>query len=138
MRAAAGFTLLEAVVALTILGFVLLGAFTWVGNDLSALGKVRDLALEESAVQQAVAELEQVDLSAQPTGMLDWRGFRIGWRAELLAPVRQGRTATGAPGLYDITLYAVELDVASGARVLGRQQLRMVQHVLAHRPEDAQ
>ena len=58
MRAAAGFTLLEAVVALTILGFVLLGAFTWVGNDLSALGKVRDLALEESAVQQAVAELE--------------------------------------------------------------------------------
>jgi hypothetical protein len=70
--------------------------------------------------------------------MLDWRGFRIGWRAELLAPVRQGRTATGAPGLYDIALYAVELDVASGARVLGRQQLRMVQHVLAHRPEDAQ
>jgi hypothetical protein len=56
----------------------------------------------------------------------------------LLAPVRQGRTATGAPGLYDIALYAVELDVASGARVLGRQQLRMVQHVLAHRPEDAQ
>ena len=56
MRAAAGFTLLEAVVALTILGFVLLGAFTWVGNDLNALGKVRDLALEESAVQQAIAE----------------------------------------------------------------------------------
>lgn len=138
MRAVAGFTLLEAVVALTILGFVLLGAFTWVGNDLNALGKVRDLALEESAVQQAIAEIEQVDLAAQPTGMLDWRGFRIGWRAELLAPVRQGRTGAGAPGLHDIALYAVELDIANGTRVLGRQRLRMVQHVLARRPEDAQ
>jgi prepilin-type N-terminal cleavage/methylation domain-containing protein len=138
MRTARGFTLLEAVVALTLLGFVLLGAFTWVSNDLNALGKVRDLALEESAVHQAIAEIEQVDLSAQPTGMLDWRGFRIGWRAELLAPVRQGRSATGAPGLYDLALYVVELDIANGARVLGRQQVRMVQHVLARRPEDAQ
>lgn len=138
MQKSAGFTLLEAVVALTILGFVLLGAFTWVGNDLSALGKVRDLALEESAVQQAIAELEQVDLGAQPTGVLDWNGFRIGWRAELLTPVRQGRTGTGAPGLYDLALYGVQLDIANGVRVLGRQELRMVQHVLAHRAEDAQ
>lgn len=138
MRAVAGFTLLEAVVALTILGFVLLGAFTWVGNDLNALGKVRDLALEESAVQQAIAELEQVDLSAQPTGMLDWRGFQIGWRADLLMPVRQGRTATGGQGLYEIALYAVELDIANGARRIGRQEVRMVQHVLVRRPEDAQ
>ena len=138
MRALAGFTLLEAVVALTILGFVLLGAFTWVGNDLNALGKVRDLALEESAVLQAIAELEQMDLAAQPTGMLDWRGFRIGWRAELLTPERQGRTAMGAPGLHDLALYAVELDIANGARRIGRQELRMVQHVLARRPGEAQ
>ena len=89
-------------------------------------------------MQQAIAELEQVDLGAQPTGTLQWNGFRIGWRAELLTPVRQGRTGTGAPGCYDLALYGVELDIANQARVLGRQELRMVQHVLAHRPEDAQ
>lgn len=137
MHRAAGFTLLEAVVALTILGFVLMGAFTWVGNDLKALGKVRDLALEEAAVQQAIAELEQLDLGVQPSGVLDWNGFRIGWRAELLTPVRQGRTGTGGPGLYDLALYGVEIDIANGSRLLGRQDIRMVQHVLAHRPEDA-
>lgn len=137
MRAAAGFTLLEAVVSLTILGFALMGAFTWVGNNLSSLGKVRDLALEESAVQQAIAELEQVDLGLQPAGVIDWKGLRIGWRAELLTPVRQGRTGAGAPGFYDLALYDVELDLANGSRVLGRQQLRMVQYALAHRPEDA-
>ena len=85
MRRNAGFTLLEAVVALTILGFVLLGAFTWVGNDLGALGKVRDLALEESAVQQAIAELEQIDLGAQSGGNFDWRGFRVDPRYSRLA-----------------------------------------------------
>ena len=137
MRRNAGFTLLEAVVALTILGFVLLGAFTWVGNDLGALGKVRDLALVESAVQQAIAELEQIDLGAQPGGNFDWRGFRIDWSAQALGPTRQGRTTTGALGLHDLALYAVQIDVLRGPRVLGRQELRMVQHVRARRPEDA-
>lgn len=136
MRESAGFTLLEAVVALTILGLVLMGAFTWVGNNLSALGKVRDLALEESAVQQAIAELEQVDLGAQPVGTLDWNGYRVGWRAELLTPVRQGRTVTGARGLHALALYGVQLDIANGKRLLGRKELRMVQHVPAARPED--
>ena len=138
MRQDAGFTLLEAVVALTILGFVLLGAFSWVSTDLTALGKVRDLALEESAVQQAVAELEQVDLGAQSGGSFDWRGFRIDWSAQTLGPTRQGRTATGALGLHDLALYAVQIDVLRGPRMLGRHELRMVQHVAARRPEDAQ
>lgn len=131
MRRARGFTLLEAVVALTILGFALLGAFGWINGDLIALGRVRELALEEAVVGQALAELEQVDLSQQPEGRLAWQGFTIDWRARAFEEPRQGRSVIGARGAWDLALYEVELEIANGDRLLGRPTVRMVQYARA-------
>jgi general secretion pathway protein I len=125
-----GFTLLEAIVALVILTAALAGAWTWVATDVRAIGRVRDLALEEAAVQQAVAELEQLDLAKQPEGSVRWREFRIEWRAEPLEPTRQGRTSVGGAGRYDSTLYGVALQVLHRERLIGTPTLRMLQQVL--------
>jgi general secretion pathway protein I len=128
MRHQHGFTMLEAIVALVILSAALAGAWSWIATDLRALSSVRDLSLEEAAVQQAVAELEQIDLAAQPEGSLDWRDYRIEWRAAALEPTRGGRTSVGSAGLYQFTLYEVALEVAHRERLIAMPRIRMLQH----------
>lgn len=131
-----GFTLLEAIVALVILAAALAGAWTWIANDVRALGRVRDLALEEAAVQQAMAELEQVDLSAEPEGSIRWRQFRIDWRATPLEPARDGRTSVGGAGVYRFTLYGVALEVLHRERTIATPSLRMVQYTRGEQPPE--
>ena len=133
-----GFSLLEAIVALVILTAALAGAWTWVANDVRSSSRVRDLALEEAAVQQAVAELEQVDLGAQPNGSLRWRDYRIDWQASALEPPRRGREPIGGESNYVIALYDVALVVAHHERVIGTPGLRMLQHRAHSRDGDGE
>ena len=56
-----GFSLLEAIVALTIVAVAILGAYAWVAGNIVSLTRVRDLALEEAALHQALGTLEQTD-----------------------------------------------------------------------------
>jgi general secretion pathway protein I len=122
-----GFSLLEAIVALTILCAALLGAYAWIATDVRALRHVRELALEEAAVRQAITELEQTDLAAQPAGSIDWRDFRIEWSAAAVEPARPGRTSVGGPGLYELTLQQVRLAVFQDGRLIGTPELRITQ-----------
>jgi general secretion pathway protein I len=136
MRAAArGFSLLEAIVALTILAMAMLGAYAWIGANLEALNKVRDLALEELALREALDVLERTDLGAQPEGELSWGEFRIGWRAEPLEPMRNGRTAVGSMSLYDFTLFQVDLEVHSHQRLIATPQVRVLRHERVRDPQ---
>lgn len=129
MRARAqGFSLLEAIVALTILSMAMLGAYSWIATDIGALRRVRDLALEEAAVRQAIAELEQLDLAAQPAGSIDWRDFSVEWSATPLEPARHGRTSVGGAGLYDLTLQQVRLAVYQDGRLIATPEVRITQY----------
>jgi len=125
---ARGFSLLEAIVALAILAAALLGAYTWVGTDMAAIVRVRDLALEEAAVQQAVAEIEQFDLATQSRGSIAWRDFDVHWQAQPVEDTRPGRTPVGGQGRWDFTLYEVQLQVLLGGRLIGTPSLRMLRY----------
>lgn len=136
-RDARGFTLLEAIVAMTILGFALLAAFGWISNNLGALAKVRELALEEAAVREAIAELEDTDLAAAPSGSLTWREFRIDWQAVLLEEPAPGRSTLGARGLHELALYEVDLALVRGTRQIAAPRIRIVQHRQVREAADA-
>jgi general secretion pathway protein I len=126
VNAQRGFTLLEAIVALVLLTAALAGAWTWIASDVRSLTRVRDLALEEAAVQQAVATLEQVDLAREPEGNLRWREFRIDWHAVPVEDPQQGRTVSGGKGAFTLTLYSVTLDVRHRERLIATPALRIL------------
>ena len=126
MTAQRGFTLLEAIVALVLLSAALSGAWTWIASDVRSLTRVRDLALEEAAVQQAVATLEQVNLAREPEGNLMWREFRIDWHAVPVEDPRPGRTISGGKGAFTLTLYNVTLDVRHRERLIATPSLRIL------------
>lgn len=133
MRRQRGFTLLEAIVALVLLAAALAGAWTWIAGDVRSLGRVRDLALEEAAVQQALDELEQVDLATRPEGSLRWREFRVDWRAAPLEPARAGRAGTPNASAWEFTLYRVSLDVFHRERLIAAPDVRMLRYARSER-----
>ncbi len=131
-----GFSLLEAIVALTIVAVAIMGAYAWVAGNIVSLTRVRDLALEEAALQQALGALEQTDLGRQPAGSIRWREFRIDWQAEPIEATRPSRTGVGGTGLYELTLYHVLLSVTSHDRLIGTPELRLVQHIRSKKTRD--
>lgn len=124
-RRAAGFTLLEAVVALVVFavaGGALYGLF---GTNLTALGRSGDVAAQAPVVRQALARLAVVNPWHEPEGAFVVDGHQVSWRAQLVAPARQGQSPVGT-GDYDLALYDVQLEVVSRGRRLGVWQTRLV------------
>lgn len=122
---AAGFTLLEAVVALVVFavaGGALYGLF---GTNLTALGRSGEVAAQAPVVRQALARLEAVNPWHEPEGAFVVDGYQVSWRAELAAPVRQGQSPFGT-GDYDLGLYDVQLEVVRQGQRLGVWRTRLV------------
>lgn len=125
---AAGFTLLEAVVALAIfttVGVALYGAFN---TNLIALGRVQDVSRQLPTVHNAVEYLASVNPSQTPAGAVALDGFDVRWQATLVEPARRTRNALGEPGSYAIGLYHVEFVVHDGERRVGSWSMRLVGH----------
>ena len=121
----AGFTLLEATVALAIFaagGMVLYGLFN---NNLIGLGKAADVSRQESAVLAAIEHLSSINIRDQPAGELEVGGFDVSWSSSLVEPVRQGQSNVGSLGSFEIGLYEVDFDVKRTGRPDSTYRMRL-------------
>ena len=122
----AGFTLLEATVALAIFaagGMALYGLFN---TNLVGIGKAADVSLREPVVLAAVEHLASVNIREQPIGQLEIGGFDISWSSSLVEPVRQGQTVEGFLGSFEIGLYDVDIELSRNGRLDSTHRLRLV------------
>ena len=122
----AGFTLLEATVALAIFaagGIALYGLFN---NNLVGLGKVADISRREPAVMRAVEHLSSINIREQPAGQLEIDGFDIAWSSNLIEPARQGQSPGGFLGSFEIGLYDVDIELSRFGRPDSTYRLRLV------------
>ena len=124
--ASAGFTLLEAIVALTIFSAGALTLYGLFNTNLIALQRVRAVSAHMPAAQRAVAYLSAVNPRQQDNGRLEFDDYEIVWSARLLEPVRQGQNALGRMGDYEIGLYRVEFTVSERDRPVGTYRLRLI------------
>jgi general secretion pathway protein I len=109
-RAARGFGLLEAIVALTLLASTGLALFTWINQSLSTAQRLREHERDQQWRQLAAAWLQTVDPQAQPSGEAEpVPGLRLRWSSRPLMP----QTAVppwpgGNRSSWAVRLYAVE------------------------------
>ena len=122
----AGFTLLEAIVALTIFSASALTLYGLFNTNLVALQRVRDVTSHLPAARRAVTHLSAIDPRHQPEGRIEFDDYSVVWSARLLEPVRQGQNAYGRMGSYEVGLYRVEFTLSEFGHSVGTYRLRLI------------
>ena len=124
--ASPGFTLLEAIVALTIFSAGALTLYGLFNTNLIAVQRVRAVSAHLPAAQRAVAYLSAVNPRRQEQGRLEFDDYAVVWSARLLEPARQGQNAYGGMGDYEVGLYLVEFTVSEQGLPVGTYRLRLI------------
>lgn len=124
--ASSGFTLLEAVVALTIFSAGALTLYGLFNTNLVALQRVRDVTAHLPAAHRAVTLLSAINPRQREKGQVEFDDYTAVWSARLLEPVRQGQNAHGYMGYYEIGLYRVEFTLHAYGRPVGTYRLRLI------------
>ena len=125
-RSAAGFTLLETVVALAIFAAAILSLYGLFNTNLISLGRVQDTSKRIPVAQHVMEMLGSVDPREESSGAFRHGGFDIRWSARLLEPERSGQDGLGALGAFDLGLYELEFEISERGRPVDLWRMRLV------------
>lgn len=129
---ARGFSLLEAIVALAILAGAGLALFASMSQSLQMVGRAERAREADLALRNALAWVERINPMESPDGTRQIGGYVLHWRAQPLEPPRDGATGYLLPGLHEVGLYRMQLELwRDGALVrdaalsrIGHRQVR--------------
>lgn len=124
-RRAGGFSLLEAIVALTVFSICAMALYGWLAVNQSALARVQasDAAVRDG--RAALALLEAVNPMAEPAGSRDLPGdLAVRWSSREIVPRAPGTGPSGNTLIFDVALYEMEVQVIRGGREVNRFTLR--------------
>src|SRR5258706_15392527 len=107
---AAGFTLIETLVALVILAASLFAFYEFLAGALRGGAAAERAAAAYDRRQSALALAQVLNPMETPEGSFDLGPYRIHWRSERLGPVRQSSGFPSGKGPFTIGLYRVVLD----------------------------
>ena len=105
----AGFSLLEAIVALTIVGIVGTVLFSWAASTQSTLSRVREQVAQQDATINALEFLKTVNPMERPEGTQQLGPYQLRWRAEAVTPVADGLDYPAGKGAFKVALYRTEV-----------------------------
>lgn len=108
---ARGFSLLEAVVALTILAAAGLASFAALTQSLQMVGRAERAREADLSLRNSMAWLDLVNPMEQPTGEQVMGEYVLRWSSQPLEPVRDTATGYLQPGLHEVGLYRMELEL---------------------------
>lgn len=106
-----GFSLLEAIVALAVVGTVGTALFAWAANLQQTVVRVREDAARQEATLNAVEFLKGVNPMERPEGQHDLGAYRVAWRATLAAPEADGLDYPTGQGEYRVGLYQMDVQL---------------------------
>ncbi|MCP8464763.1 prepilin-type N-terminal cleavage/methylation domain-containing protein [Pseudomonas sp. ZM23] len=104
-----GFTLLEAVVAMTLLVIVGGALLAWLNTGFHSVERMAAVQYRIDASRVALAHLERINPLAQPTGSVRLGPYLLEWKSQpLTSPMPVVGRYSGNPGPYDAVLFRVE------------------------------
>lgn len=121
-----GFSLLEAIVALTILATAGLALFAAMNQSVQMAQRAEDARRADSAVRNAMAWMETVNPALHPDGEQQLGEVTLRWSSELVEPARDVMTGYLQTGLFEVGLYRVSLELSVDGRVLTTAEIRRV------------
>ncbi|MDR3415418.1 MAG: prepilin-type N-terminal cleavage/methylation domain-containing protein [Nevskia sp.] len=106
-RAAAGFTLIEAIVALVILSTALMEFYSLLSTQLRGAAKLQAASIAYDHRMNALELADSLNPMLMPQGTLDLDSYRIHWNSRLLGDVHQSSGYPVGQGLFQVALYRV-------------------------------
>ncbi|MGB3394185.1 MAG: type II secretion system protein [Stenotrophomonas sp.] len=119
-----GFSLLEAIVALTIMATSLLALYAWLSTSTFALGRARASALALQDARTAQAVVETINPMAEPSGRRELATLEITWKARPVTDRRIGMSRAGSPTQFDFGLYDMEIEVKRNGEIVRNFRMR--------------
>jgi len=119
-----GFTLLEAIVALAILAAGTLAIHAAINGALRSLERAEAAARIDTAADNALSVLESINPMTQPAGAMDVGSFDMRWNAKPIEGPTDNLTTYFQPGLYQVALYEIEVELWSEQRFEYRFSVR--------------
>ncbi|HWS78712.1 MAG TPA: prepilin-type N-terminal cleavage/methylation domain-containing protein [Thermomonas sp.] len=108
-RAAHGFTLLEAIVALVVFSLGAFALYGWLSTNVITLNRIRERQQLEVAMHSALDLIRRSNPMETPTGQRKVGDFIVTWSSTPVEPPKSGVDQSGGPSIFLVGLY--ELDV---------------------------
>lgn len=121
-----GFSLLEAVVAITLLAISGGALFAWVNTMLISLERVEANAAKILVVQQSLAVLEVVNPMKTPVGGQSLGEYDLTWRSVLVEDIKDSVSRYGIRGLYQVGLFDVVVEIHKDRKAFARFRVRQI------------
>ena len=112
--------------ALTILATAGLALLAAMSQSVQMVARAENARLSDSALRNAAAWMETVNPSETPTGEQQLGEVTLRWSSEPVEPVRDGMTGYLQPGLYEVGLYEVTLELSRDGEFLAETRIRRV------------
>lgn len=100
-----GFTLIEALVALVILGGAGMTLFSWINASIVSVQRVEQANERSDAVANTIEYMQAVNPMRDPAGRADLGHYAIEWTAVALAPAVDGAAYPQGLSLFQLGLY---------------------------------
>ena len=126
LRPPTGFTLLEAIVALSLFAIAGMAMYGLYNTNLISLMRVQDVARQTPIARYAMERIAAIDPWHEAGGRFVVDGYDIEWSATLVEPVRHGQNSVGTQMGFDFGLYDVEYEVSRQGRRIGVWRTRQV------------
>lgn len=106
-----GFTLLEAIVALSLLAGAGAALFTWLNSNILTLSRVQEAHARAEASRNILEYMETINPMLVPEGKAEWGSIHFHWRAEPVTPPQDGAGYPTGTSLYRIALYKTHIEI---------------------------
>lgn len=122
----AGFTLLEAIVALVVFTMGALALYGWLSTNTITLMRIRDRQQVEQALLSSLDLIRRSNPMKTPSGRREVGDLVVSWSSTPLEPPRPNVDQSGSPAIYMVGLYEVDVRVLRDQRELQTFRVRQV------------
>jgi len=106
-----GFSMIEAIVAMVLIGSLGMAIFGWVNSQVSALAHVKDSSARSRATTNVLEYLSVVNPMLTPEGKADLGEFKFNWTSQPVEEPMDGANYPQGVSLYRIGLYKMTIDM---------------------------
>lgn len=111
----AGFTLLEAIVALVLISGAGMALFSWINGNIMALTRIHDVNARSEATTNILEYMYRVNPMLTPDGQASLGAYSIAWRSQPTTNVTEGVNWPRGQSLYQLALYRTTISVKTAA-----------------------